>query len=170
MAHREGIREYLKDVQVHGLVLDWGCGTKPIKNYLKPNDATFIGIDKLDHVGADVVADIGRPFVANNKEADKLISLSKGKLADFAFCLEVLEHTWDPEAVVQNIRFALKPGGVLYLSQPFLYAVHKEDDRIRYTHHGLRQLLEETGFTVEDIHPTVGDLDTAEGYIVKARK
>lgn len=31
MAHREGIREFLKDVKVHGLVYDWGCGTgKPM--------------------------------------------------------------------------------------------------------------------------------------------
>jgi hypothetical protein len=58
MAHREGIREYLKDVQVHGLVYDWGCGTKPIKNYLKPSNAKFVGIDKLDHVGADEVVDL----------------------------------------------------------------------------------------------------------------
>lgn len=157
MAHREGIREYLKDAQVHGLVYDWGCGTKPIKNYLKPNDATFIGIDKLDHVGADVVHDIET-------------HIDMGEEADFAFCLEVIEHIWRPEQLLFNIHCNLSPGGVLYLSQPFMYEVHKEDDRIRFTHHGLRQLLEEVGFTVEDIHPTVGDLDHAEGYIVRAIK
>lgn len=157
MAHREGIRDYLKDVQVHGLVYDWGCGTKPIKNYLKKNDAKFIGIDKRDDVGADIVADI-----------EKLLLLKEK--ADFAFCLEVIEHTWNTLELLVNIKGSLKDGGILYLSQPFMYEVHKEDDRVRYTHHGLRQLLEETGFTVEDIQPTVGDLDHAEGYIVKARK
>lgn len=61
MAHREGIREYLHDnADVYGVVHDWGCGTKPIKNYLKyKGDVKFIGIDKLDHVGADLVADFG---------------------------------------------------------------------------------------------------------------
>lgn len=156
MAHREGIRDYLKDVQVHGLVIDWGCGTKPIKNYLKANDAEFIGIDQLDHVGADVVADI-----------DRYIEVGE---ADFAFCLEVIEHVDSPEDMLLNIKNNLKLGGILYLSQPFMYKVHKEDDRRRYTYHGLKELLDWAGFTVEDIQPTVGDLDHAEGYIVRARK
>ena len=159
MAHREGIREYLKDVQVHGLVYDWGCGVKPIKNYLTSNQATFINIDKVKHVNPDYVKDI--------EELDCVVVNAD---ADFAFCLEVIEHTWNPKQVAQNIYNNLKTGGVLYLSQPFLYPVHKEDDRIRFTHHGLRQLLEEVGFKVLDIHPTVGDLDHAEGYIVKAVK
>lgn len=157
MAHREGIRAYLKDVKVHGLVYDWGCGTKPIKKYLKPNVAEFIGIDKLDHVNADVVADI-----------EKLLPLMEQ--SDFAFCLEVLEHTWNTLELLANIKMNLKDNGILYLSQPFMYEVHKKDDRVRYTHHGLKQLLKQAGFTVEDISPTVGDLDHAEGYIVRARK
>ena len=157
MAHREGIRAYLKNVQVHGLVHDWGCGTKPIKNYLKPNTAEFVGIDKLEHVGADIIADI-----------EKL--MNAGKKADFAFCLEVLEHVWNSGQVIKNIHINLKDGGYLYLSQPFFYEVHKEDDRVRYTWHGLKQLLEEASFSVEEIWPTVGSLDKAEGYIVRAYK
>lgn len=164
MAHREGIRQYLKDVQVHGLVYDWGCGTKPIKNYLKQNDAKFVGIDKLSHVGADLVWDIE----SNTDEIDWLNFGNEG--ADFAFCLEVIEHVWDSEQLIRNIYKTLKKGGVIYLSQPFMYEVHKEDDRIRYTHYGLKQLLEEFGFAVQDIQPTVGDLDHAEGYILKAVK
>lgn len=158
MAHREGIREYLKDVQVHGLVYDWGCGTKPIKNYLKSNDAKFVGIDKLEHVGADVIKNIEACCIQLEEQAD------------FAFCLEAIEHTWESSMVITNIYDNLKDGGILYLSQPFLYVVHKDDDRIRYTHHGLKQLLEEVGFTVEDIQPTVGDLDHAEGYILRAKR
>lgn len=157
MPHREGIRAYLKDVQVHGLVYDWGCGTKPIQKYLKPNTAKFIGIDKLDHVGADTIVDMSN-------------TLNLAVLADFAFCLEVIEHVWHSQTLLLNIYNHLHTNGVLYLSQPFMYEVHKEDDRVRYTHHGLIQLLEEAGFTVEDISPTVGDLDHAEGYIVRARK
>lgn len=164
MAHREGIREYLKDVEVHGLVFDWGCGTKPIKNYLKNNNADFLGIDKLDHVEADVVWDIGEKLI----RIPKLPHNVNG--ANFAFCLEVIEHVWDTDMLLKNIFVNLKKGGTLYLSQPFMYEVHKEDDRVRYTHHGLKQLLEEAGFTVEDIQPTVGNLDHAEGYVVRARK
>lgn len=160
MAHREGIREYLKYVQVHGLVIDWGCGTKPIKNYLKPNNARFIGIDKLDHVGADIVADL----------EDRILLTGKNAFADFAFCLEVIEHVWDSERLIRNIAENLKESGYLYLSQPFFYPVHKEDDTHRYTYHGLKRLLEDNGFVVEDIQPTGGTMDEAWGYILKARK
>lgn len=159
MAHREGIRDYLKDVETYGVVHDWGCGTKPIKNYLKPSPALFITIDKLDHVGADIVEDM-----------EDLEMLRPQHRADFVFCIEVLEHVWKPKNLLKNIKVNMVKGAVLYLSQPFMYEVHKEDDRVRYTHHGLKKLLEDAGFTVEDIQPTVGDLDHAEGYIVKARK
>lgn len=158
MAHREGIREYLKDIQVYGVVHDWGCGTKPIKNYLKPNDAKFIGIDKLSHVGADAVVNIEQTHVRFDDAAD------------FAFCIEVLEHVWNSSHLLRNIWENLKEGGELFLSQPFMYEVHKDDDRIRYTHNGLRQLLSDCGFSIIDLHPTVGDLDHAEGYILRATK
>lgn len=156
MGHREGIREYLKDVEVHGLVYDWGAGTKPIKNYLKPAEAEFVTIDKLGHVKADVVADIEEKY------------LELGEPGHFAFCLEVIEHVWKPKALLENINAHLLDDGILYLSQPFMYEVHKDDDRVRYTHHGLVQLLKEARFKVEEIHPTVGDLEHAEGYILKA--
>lgn len=161
MAHREGIREYLKDVEVYGLVVDWGCGTKPIKNYLKPNNADFITIDKDNRVEADHHLDFEKLLLE-----DDLAYFQ----ADFAFCLEVIEHLWDANKLIHNIKNRLKADGVLYLSQPFLYPVHKEDDRVRYTYHGLRQLLEKWDLIVLDIQPTVGDLDHAEGYIVKATK
>lgn len=157
MAHREGIRDYLKDVQVHGHVVDWGCGTKPIKNYLLKNTAHFTTIDQLEHVGADIVANLEYWIQLREK-------------ADFAFCLEVIEHVWDTKMLIRNIYQNLKFGGILYLSQPYMYRTHKEDDRVRFTHHGLIRLLEDNHFTVEDIKPTVGELETAEGFILRAKK
>lgn len=156
MAHREGIRAYLKVLKPTGIVMDWGCGTKPMNKYL-PGDYKFIGIDKLDHVGADVVADIEDPlFLAED--------------ADMAFCIEVIEHTWDTRTVVKNIYDNLKEGGVLYFSQPYHYETHKEDDCKRYTHHGLLKLLSNAGFRDIVITPTVGDLEHAEGFVGSARK
>lgn len=157
MAHREGIREFLKDVEVHGRVIDWGSGTKPIKNYLKENNATFFSVDILDHVGADMVTNIER-------------GMPKFGEYDFAFCLEVIEHTWNAPQVIKNIYNNLKKGGTLYLSQPFMYEVHKEDDVHRYTYHGLKRLLEEGGFTIKRLKPTGATVDNAWGYVLEAVK
>lgn len=157
MPHREGIRAYLEEVEVYGLVHDWGCGSKPIKKYLVKNSANFVGIDNNIDVNPEIVADVEKPLELRDK-------------ADFAFCLEVIEHTWQPGIVLKNIYDNLKSGGYFYLSQPFMFQVHKEDDRIRFTYNGLRQILEEVGFKVEDLQPTEGDLDHASGYILRARK
>lgn len=159
MAHREGIRAYLSEVQVYDKVVDWGCGTKPVMNYLKNSDnAKFTNVDHKQYGVVNFIADICRPM-----------SLDYANYT-FAFCLEVIEHVWDSKQLIINIYNHLTKGGVLYLSQPFMYEVHKDDDRIRYTWRGLKQLLEEVGFIVEDIKATVGDLDHAEGYILRARK
>lgn len=158
MAHREGIRAYIKEAKIGKRVIDWGCGTKPIMHYIDNTDRMFTNIDKQawDHV--DNVLDIEAKVDLNFKEYDT------------AFCLEVLEHCWDSKQLIRNIYNHLADNGVLYLSQPYHYRTHKNDDRIRYTHHGLRQLLEEAGFMVEDIKPTVGGIDNAEGFMVRARK
>lgn len=158
MGHREGIREYLKDIEVSGIIFDFGAGTKPIKNYLKPSNAKFLAIDKLTHVRADLVTDI---------EAE---GIDLPEQADFAFALEVIEHTWDVHNVVRNIYNNLKSGGLLFLSQPYMYPTHKSDDVRRFTHHGLRRLLESEGFIVEDISSTGGKIEEALGFVVRARK
>lgn len=156
MAHREGIREYLKDVRLKGLVVDWGCGTKPINNYLASDplfDYKFFGIDKLAHVGADLVANLCQPIFLKEK-------------ADMAFCLEVLEHVKEPTKVLENIYNNLKQGCPFYFSVPFLYPVHSEEDYWRFTDQGLRLLLEDAGFEVIEILPT----ENNAGWVGKAIK
>lgn len=155
MGHREGMRAYLKDVEVYGTVIDWGCGTKPIQKNIHGN-AKFINVDRRDYDYTNLVADIEKP-----------LDIEK---ADFAFCLEVLEHVWNPVMVVQNIFNNLKAGGYLYLSVPYHYPTHLGNDRIRFTHIGLKQLLTEAGFKVKDISATEGELETANGFISESRK
>lgn len=156
MSHRDYFKAYLRLQNVSGNCVDWGAGTKPAKRYYD-DKAKFYNIDKEDYLWIDLVADIEQPI--------KLKEYN-----DFAFCLEVLEHVWNADQLIKNIYNNIKPGGTLYLTQPFMFEVHKEDDRKRYTHHGLRLLLEENGFKVINIISTGGDLDHAEGYIVKAMR
>lgn len=158
MAHREGIREFLKDINLNGLkVVDWGCGTKPIKNYLK-GGAEYFSIDKLQHVGADLVGNIDEKEIIN-------------KLPHFnyevAFCLEVLEHVDYPEITIQNIHKSLKIGGLLFLSVPFLYPIHSDEDLWRFTDQGIERLLTRNGFKNIEIVPTTPQNN---GWVAKAIK
>lgn len=162
MAHREGIREFLKHVDLKGKkVIDWGCGTKPIKNYLK-GGAEYFGIDKLDHVGADLVADIDSETLFIGTLDARYI-----QAYDVAFCLEVLEHVDYPEVTLRNIHHSLKENGTLYLSVPFLYDVHSDHDLWRFTDQGLRFLLEKSGFELLKITSTT---NKHEGWVLEARK
>lgn len=138
MAHREGIREFLKDVKLDGLkVIDWGW---------------------LEHVGADLIGNIDEKEIIN-----KLPHFNY----DVAFCLEVLEHVDYPEITIQNINKSLKNRGLLYLSVPFLYPVHSDEDLWRFTDQGLKRLLERNGFKIEAIKPTTPE---ANGWVLKAIK
>lgn len=62
--------------------------------------------------------------------------------AEVIICTEVLEHLRQPEACTREIWRVLKPGGVAFVSVPFLYPIHADPyDFQRFTADGLRQLL-----------------------------
>lgn len=147
MAHREDIRAYLESQTVSGLVIDWGAGSKPVEKYVK-GEADFYSVDNNSKSNPYKVWDITKP-------------IDMGK-ADHAFCMEVLEHTTDPQAVMNNIYSNMKAGGTLHLSVPFLYPIHGDEDYWRFTDKGLRILAERAGFTDIKIW------EITDGYIMEA--
>lgn len=145
MAHRESIKEYLGKVDIsERRVVDWGRGTKPITKYCKGTPKSYFGIDKLDHVGADLVVDLDNDIVSDSAVPPHNV----------AFCMETLEHVRFPDKVVKRIFTFLENGGTFYFSVPFLYPIHSEEDYWRYTDQGMEELLERNGFTVVEIKPT----------------
>ena len=70
---------------------------------------------------------------------------------DIVFCLEVMEYILNPTAVVENLKRLLKPGGILYISFPFIYPHHSpfNKDYLRYTRWGAERLLLDAGFFIE---------------------
>jgi SAM-dependent methyltransferase len=77
---------------------------------------------------------------------------------DGVLCANVLEHVKEPPAALRDIAMVLKPGGRLYMSVPFLGdPIHQEpNDFFRYTHYGLRQLIEGAGLVPVSITPMGG--------------
>lgn len=71
----------------------------------------------------------------------------RAESADVVLLFEVLEHLADDKQALLEIYRVLKPGGRFYTSVPFIYPVHDAPtDYRRFTIHGLRLLLNETGF------------------------
>jgi len=65
-----------------------------------------------------------------------------GRTFDVIVLSEVLEHVRAPHLAVENIRAALRDGGRLILTVPFLFPIHERPhDYYRYTRYGLEYLL-----------------------------
>lgn len=61
---------------------------------------------------------------------------------DIVVICEVLEHVHSPHLAIQNLFLALKSGGKLILSTPFILPIHEAPrDYYRYTKYGLEFLL-----------------------------
>jgi SAM-dependent methyltransferase len=67
-----------------------------------------------------------------------------GRTFDVIVLSEVLEHVHSPHLAISNIRAALREGGRLILTVPFIFPIHERPhDYYRYTRYGLEFLLRE---------------------------
>ncbi len=74
-----------------------------------------------------------------------------------AMATEVLEHCPDPERVMAEACRVLKPGGVFFLTVPFLWPLHDvPSDEYRFTPWSLQRHLENAGFENPEIRPLGG--------------
>jgi SAM-dependent methyltransferase len=114
-----------------------GCGESPYLNLFKPKVNRYIRTDwisslhKLDGIQVYSSA-LNLPF--------------KGETFDTVLCTEVLEHTFNPGKVIEEIIFVLRKGGVAIITTPFLYWIHEEPyDYFRPTKFFFRQAGEKYG-------------------------
>lgn len=127
-----------------GDVLDVGCGSMPYRELVLSVADAYDGLD----------------IEARHEDVRYMTSATDmGPVPDDAYdtvlCSEVLEHVSQPTVALTQMRRVLKPGGRLILSVPFLGRLHEEPhDYFRYTEHGLRSMLEQTGFVATNILAT----------------
>lgn len=159
---RRAIRDAVRDVapQLFGTILDIGCGYKPYESlYLAPpSRATgYIGMDLADNVylgaGVDRTWD-GSTIPLGNESVE------------CAVATEFLEHCSNPEVVLGEIYRVLKPGGLLFLTVPFLYPLHEvPHDMYRYTPFSIREKLSAAGFGDLRIS-ALGGMDAAMAIMI----
>jgi SAM-dependent methyltransferase len=129
-------------------VLDAGAGESIYRPLFEGR--SYVAVDRgvgdagWNYKGLEAVADLEQlPF--------------GGGVFHLVLCTETLEHVARPAAVLRELRRVLRSGGTLALSVPFLMPVHQEPhDYFRYTPHGLRRLLVDAGFEVEEISAAGG--------------
>jgi SAM-dependent methyltransferase len=106
----------LIDLKPNTQWLDFGCGNGGLVRYVREHTASqIVGFD--EGWICDKAAKMGIPYLAKAQLDDQ-----QGQY-DIITAIEVLEHTIDPLATLQQIRRLLKPGGIFFCTtgnaQPF---------------------------------------------------
>lgn len=141
------LRDVRRAARAHarGRALDAGAGTLAYRSVLLPHVREYRSLDiKRTRPDLDIVGDI------------QALPLPDASF-DTVLCAEVLEHVPDPRRALKEIHRVLTAGGKLIITVPHLGYLHNEPtDYYRYTKHGLRILLEETGLRVLQLQPSGG--------------
>jgi SAM-dependent methyltransferase len=143
------------EAHARGRFLDAGCGTQPFRSVVEPHVERYLAYDieaRVDDV--DFLGTVEEMSVVPDRSIDSML------------CSEVLEHVAHPRRAAREFARILAPGGTLLLSVPFLARLHEEPhDYFRYTRHGVRDLLDDAGFDVDEIVET-GSLFSFLGHQV----
>ena len=124
----------------HGVLLDVGCGMMPYRELI---------LEESGNVTRYVGMDIPHPSYPADRDLEwdgKTIPLDDCSV-DSAMATEVFEHCPDISVVLSEIFRVLKPGGMLFLTVPFVWPLHNvPNDEYRFTPFALRRHLEQRGF------------------------
>jgi len=121
-------------LKLNGKVLDIG-GTKN-DYYHRYSNFSHCRITTMNINGkADVYGNVENRFPFDDE------------VFDYVVAFRVLEHIYDIENLMGEVKRVLKQRGQFYVYVPFLYPFHKDpSDYYRYTHVALERIFKETGF------------------------
>lgn len=146
-------------------MIDIGCGDKPYED-LFYNVKKYEGIEIETSVHTTTKADYvydGITFPFTNESYDSII------------LNEVIEHVFNPDELLQEIRRIMKPEATMMITLPFVWDEHEQPyDYARYSSFGIKHLLQKNGFKVEVLEkscPNFGVIfQLVNGYIYKITK
>lgn len=99
--------------------------------------------------------------IANDNNTTYVADLTKDNCIpkdyfDVVYCLEVLEHTYEPWEILKNIYHLLKKDGILHLSVPFQFRLHGPlPDCYRISEFGLKYLIEKYNFEIISFYAVI---------------
>lgn len=161
ISYRRSLLDHLlnqRRSQMLGVVVDIGGEKKNQRGSFRPPDDTTENHWYLINISQDVA-----PTIYGDAHFLPLPDNS----VDCVLCCEVLEHIEDPRKVCLEIYRILKPGGVAFISTPFLFPIHADpNDYQRFTPSGLKYLT--SNFVSVRIDPMGGTLGTLGELIIQA--
>lgn len=110
---------FIKKIVAGGQVLDVGCGNNsPFQFKSQRPDLCYVGIDVVDYNQTRVPTHYADRYILTNPEEFARAINSYSLKCDAVVCSHNLEHCLHPQAVLEAMLGALKPGGSLYLAFP----------------------------------------------------
>lgn len=118
------------------ILLDVGAGRGDFAPLLKNYKA--LALDIVNYPEIDLVCDLAELVPFREDTFDAVILMN------------VLEHVYPFQELLNALHYVLKPGGVLLLAVPFMIKAHQEPfDFYRFTHYALSKKAEEHGFNID---------------------
>ena len=168
---REKINQFLAEIDITGkTVLDVGVQNNPAMKYTKGKPEIYITADVDEEWKPDIVGDLNEydnECFGFEVDLFKKAGISSLVGFDVVFCLEVLEHCYNPIGAVSNLGNLVGKGGVCYISVPFINPLHDKWDYLRYTPEWFEKVLPLVGFkdvVVKKRMATNGVLDLMTFY------
>lgn len=187
--HQQIIRIIKKETEVKGKlnILDVGCATGYLGNAVKFGKNYVCGIEISENAAKEAEKVLDKVIVGDVEE----IKLPFPEhFFDVIICSDIIEHLFDPKQVLCNLRHYLKPHGLLLMVVPNVawykirlmilmgkweyqnYGILDYGHIRWFTKESGRRLLEECGYTVENVSPyivlpkllTIGD-HILRGYL-----
>jgi SAM-dependent methyltransferase len=149
---RKSLLDAVKDLKpkIYGRVLDLGCGVMPYKEFLK-NDLVkeYIGIDLEP---TEYHNDVKPDYYWDGKN----IPLDDASV-NFVIATEFLEHYFDTNHILKEIKRVLRPGGIFFFTVPSVWPLHETPyDYHRFTPFALEEYFKKSEFSIWEIKPLGG--------------
>ncbi len=143
---RNGILKAIKSFipEFKGKLLDVGCGIMPYRELIlnaNKNVISYIGLDFENSLDAEYA--LGKPDLFWNGDVIPM----EDNAVETIIATEFFEHCPQPEKIMKEMLRVLKPGGLLFITVPFIWNLHLVPyDEYRYTPFSLKRHLQNAGF------------------------
>lgn len=131
--------------KIKGVLLDVGCGVMPYRSLLmQPHGLVH------EYLGLDFESSISEAYAKIKPHLTwdgSLIPMDSGSV-DAVLLTEVMEHSFEPNELLEECNRVLKTQGIIIITVPFLWPLHDTPyDAYRYTPFSLEKMLQKAGFS-----------------------